>query len=563
MPRTPKRKIEGSERKALPQAKPAGKADPKEWIEVTVMVRPRQAAAPGTRYTHEEIADHTGADPADFAKLERFAHDHRLTVTLTSIPQRIMKLQGTLGDLSKAFGANVKRVRVGNLVYRGRTGSLSVPDGLADIIVGVFGFTTTPVARPHYRALDAVGGGTLSTKGPGQKKAAAESVAFEPHAKKPGLKPFTPPEVAKLYGFPTGLDGKGQCVAIIELNTPNDQQKLGTGYSTPDLKTYFKKLGIAMPAITAVGVSGGANLPGINLDADGEVMLDVEVVGAIAPGAHIAVYFAPNTSQGFIDALNAAVHDVVRKPSVVSISWGGPEDAPYTTAQMRKGMEQVLQDAMDLGVTVCCASGDDGSADLPPKNRDGKPHVDFPASSALALACGGTALAGSGSTITAEFAWNEGDPSGPSSPSGAGGGGVSNFAKKPAYQSSLAIPKSPKGFTGRGVPDVAGNADSASGYLCKLQGIPQLVPIGGTSAVAPLWSALLALVNEKRAQLGKKSVGFANPLLYQSAKAFRDITVGSNDIDGTLKVYKTASGWDPCTGMGSPDGAKILAALTA
>jgi kumamolisin len=221
--------------------------------------------------------------------------------------------------------------------------------------------------------------------------------------------------VAKLYNFPLGLDGTGQCIALIELNTRNAQNKMGTGYTTADLKTYFKKLGLTVPQVTPVGVDGGANLPNINRDADGEVMLDIEVAGAIAPGAKIAVYFAPNTNKGFIDVISAAVHDNVRKPSVVSISWGAPEDLPYTTAQQRNGINQILQDAAALGVTVCCASGDDGSADLPPTDdqgnplRDGRPHVDFPSSSAFALACGGTTLAGTGTTIVSEVVWNEGD----------------------------------------------------------------------------------------------------------------------------------------------------------
>jgi len=195
----------------------------------------------------------------------------------------------------------------------------------------------------------------------------------------------------------------------------------------------------------------------------------------------------------------------VRKPSIVSISWGGPEDPPYTSAQMRNAMEQVLQDAVHLGVTVCCASGDDGSADLPLDDgngghpRDRHPHVDYPAASAFSLACGGTSLVASGNTIASEVAWNEGDPPPQGyAPSGAGGGGVSNLSAKPSYQSSANVPKSPQGVVGRGVPDVAGNADSASGYPCKLPGIAQLVPIGGTTAVAAPSPGLLPRAHAKR-----------------------------------------------------------------
>src|SRR5262245_20742296 len=189
-----------------------------------------------------------------------------------------------------------------------------------------------------------------------------------PHATA-GLKAFTAPQVAQLYNFPTGLDGGGQCIALIELNTPNDNGQVGTGFTADDLKTYFNKLNLPMPTVTAIGVDGEANLPNINRQADSEVMLDIEVAGAVAPGAEIAVYFAPNTAKGFVDVVSAAVHDTVRKPSIISISWGGPEDQPFTSKQLRDGLALALQDAAALGVTVCCASGDNGSSDQPLKDE--------------------------------------------------------------------------------------------------------------------------------------------------------------------------------------------------
>jgi kumamolisin len=280
------------------------------------------------------------------------------------------------------------------------------------------------------------------------------------------------------------------------------------------------------------------------------------VAGAVAPGATIAVYFAPNTDQGFVDALTTAVHDSVRKPSVVSISWGAQEEA--WTQQSLDAFDQALQDAAAMGVTVCCAAGDDGSSDIREANqRDGQPHVDFPASNPFALACGGTKLLGSGTQITSEVVWNEGD-------SGTGGG-ISNSFARPAYQAHASVPKSPTGKTGRGVPDIAGDADPETGYQVRLVGGQNTV-IGGTSAVAPLWAGLVALLNQKLASVGKPAVGFCNPFLYtslsQSAAALRDITQGTNDIEG-LGKYKAKKGWDPCTGLGTPDGAKLLAALIA
>jgi kumamolisin len=349
---------------------------------------------------------------------------------------------------------------------------------------------------------------------------------------------FSPPEVASLYQFPTNATGAGQTIAIIEL---------GGGYSTNDLQTYFTGLGISPPSVTAVSVDGGKNSPGS--EADGEVMLDIEVAGSIAPGAKLAVYFAPNTDQGFIDAITDAVHDTTRKPSVISISWGGPEDS--WTAQSQTAMNAALQDAASLGVTVTVACGDNGSTD---GAGDGKLHVDFPASSPYALACGGTTLQGSGNKISSEVVWNE-----ISNQEGATGGGVSTVFPLPSYQSSAGVPAQPQtNFAGRGVPDVSGDADPSTGYQVIVDG--QQTVIGGTSAVAPLWAALVALLNQ---QLGT-SLGFLNPKLYPlgGSAAFNDITSGNNDDSG-LGYYKAKAGWDACTGLGSPNGTALLRALTS
>jgi kumamolisin len=267
-------------------------------------------------------------------------------------------------------------------------------------------------------------------------------------------------------------------------------------------------------------------------------MLDIEVAGSIAYGANIVVYFAPNTDQGFIDAITDAVHDTTNKPSVISISWGAPEDS--WTQQSQTAMNSALQDAAALGVTVAVACGDNGSSD---GEGDGKLHTDFPASSPYSLACGGTTLAGSGNTISSE---------------GATGGGVSTAFPLPDYQSSAGIPAQPEtGFAGRGTPDVAGDADPSTGYQIRVGGQDEIV--GGTSAVAPLWAALTALLNEK---LGNP-VGFLNPKLYPLKETgFHDVTNGNNDDSG-LGYYNAGPGWDACTGLGSPDGTALLNALTS
>jgi len=572
--------VAGSQRAALPQAKVVGEVDPSERIQITVMVRPRPGGGaararaqdllemstqlPEDRQymSREEFAAQHGADPDDIAKLDAFAHEHNLTVVQTSIPRRTVTLEGTIADLSAAFKPNLKRYKMGGRVFRGRTGALSVPSDISDIVVGVFGFDNRPAARPHYRTYEEL---PAQAKAGAGKKAGAKKGGAKAGGKKGGAKAgaapknapdgsFTPPQVARLYNFPAGLTGKGQCIALIELNDFDNRGNItGTGFSTTDLQKYFRRLGIPAPQVTAIGVRGGANRPGPDPNADGEVMLDIEVAAAVAPGAKIAVYFAPNTFQGFVEAVNAAVHDSVRKPSVVSISWGGEEDG--ASRQFLTNMDQAFRDAATLGVTVCCAAGDDGSSDQRAGKRDGKPHADFPSSSPFALACGGTKLFGSGSTIAGEEVWNEGDRG------GAGGGGVSNVFPKPPYQAQAGVPKSPAGNVGRGVPDVAGDADPATGYQVRANGRDTV--IGGTSAVAPLWAGLVALINQRLADLGKKPAGFINTLLYNpaNASAFRDIVKGNNDIDGTLGRYKAGQGWDACTGLGTPDGTKITKAL--
>jgi kumamolisin len=196
-----------------------------------------------------------------------------------------------------------------------------------------------------------------------------------------------------------------------------------------------------------------------------------------------------------------------------------------------------------MGVTVCCAAGDNGSSDAV---KDGKPHVDFPASSPHALGCGGTKLTATASTITSEVVWNE------NAKTSATGGGVSTFFALPAWQKKAKVPALAGGKAGRGVPDVAGDADPSTGYQVRVDG--KNLVIGGTSAVAPLWAGLVALCNQK---LGRP-VGYLHPLLYGSLAGkglLRDIREGTNGS------YQARAGWDPCTGWGSPNGAKLLQAL--
>jgi kumamolisin len=447
-------------------------------------------------------------------------------------------LSGTVADFQQAFGVALQTYAYPGGTYRGRVGAVHVPTALAPLIEGVFGLDNRPVARRHFR------------------------IARGAPRASDGARAFNPGDVAKLYNFPTGVDGSGQTVGIIEL---------GGGYRPQDLETYLKGLGLPTPTVVPVSVDGATNAPSGDAGGDdGEVGLDIEMVAAVAPGARIAVYFAPNsrTSKGFLDAITKAVHDETHNPSVISISWGGPEAGAGDTFQAQ--FDQVLQSAAMLGITVCIAAGDNGAADMGPKVWDGLAHVDFPASSPFALACGGTRLIGGASGISAESVWNQhaadtSTDAGSDGSFGATGGGVSGAFPLPAYQQNAKVPPSlnPSGYKGRGVPDVSGNADPDSGYNVLVDGTSFVV--GGTSAVAPLWAALIALLNQK---LGGP-VGFLNPQLYAlpaSAATLRDVTVGDNRVTYeryTNVGYTAATGWDACSGLGSPNGVALSSSLTA
>jgi kumamolisin len=515
--------LSGSEREPLPGARATGPVDQNERFEVTLLLRGQQPAdqlrntaaqvgglEPGARrhVSREDFERLAGATDADIAAVEAFAHEHGLDVVEVSRARRTVVLSGIAAAFSQAFGVELQRYEHPGGAYRGRTGPVQLPASLDQVVVGVFGLDDRPQAQPHLRAA-----ATAATGGS-----------------------FTPVDIARLYNFPAGVNGSGQTIAILEL---------GGGYKAADLKAYFRRLGLSVPAVSAVSVDGGHNQPtGAPSGPDGEVMLDIEVAGAVAPKARIAVYFAPNPDRGFLDALSTAVHDTVRRPSVISISWGGPEVS--WTHQAMQAFDQAAQAAAALGVTITAAAGDNGSGD---GVGDGKAHVDFPASSPHILACGGTRLSGSGTKISSETVWNDG-PAG-----GATGGGISDEFAPPAWQSGAHVPPSanPGGHQGRGVPDVAGDADPVTGYQVQVDG--QQMVFGGTSAVAPLWAGLIALVNQNL----KSPVGFLNPLLYTKVPAgtLHDVTSGSNG------AYSARPGWDACTGLGSPDGAKLMQALAS
>jgi kumamolisin len=543
--------LPGSVRRAVSNVQPAGNLDPDAPVSATLMLR-RRAEVPSElingpqTLSAEELAARYGADPADVELVRSTLQGLGLTVSDVHAGQRRLTVSGTVEAMSAAFGTTLTLASTehpdgsGLVTHRYRSGGLSVPAQLDGVVTAVLGLDDRPAARPQFRPADAVGPSVTPA-------------------------PLTAVQVATAYQFPAATDGSGQTIAIVEL---------GGGYRESDLQQYFSALGLAVPPVSSVGVDGGSNSPGD--DADMEVLLDIEVVGAVAPAATQKVYFAPNSDAGFVDAISQAVHDTPT-PVAVSISWGQSEDA--WSAQSRAAMDSAMADAAVLGVTITVASGDNGSTD---GASDGAQHCDFPASSPHALACGGTRLEiTSAGGIYAETVWN--DTTAGSQGGGAGGGGYSDVFGVPAWQASVVGPAgasggpaataaaadperrhpnppggpAPTSSRGRGVPDVAGNADPVTGYKIVANG--QSTAVGGTSAVAPLWAGLIA----RLAQQSGQRFGLLQPLIYAGlaagtpAPGFNDVTSGNNG------AYQAAAGWDPCTGLGSPNAATLLAVLTA
>lgn len=486
-------------------------------VEVTVRLRRKKELLPeslnGQFISRETYLNEYSSAKEDTDLVEAFAHTNSLSTVEINHARRSLKLSGKISDFEKAFDVTVNGYEGVSGHFRRLDGEISIPEELKDIIKGVFGLDNPPIARPMFQPVKENGGIVAHDAAP---------------------QAFTADQLAKIYGFPAGVKGNGQCIGIIEL---------GGGFQTTDITNYFTGLGIAAPVVKAIAIDGGTNSPSTPDGADGEVMLDIEVAGAVAPGAQIAVYFSPNTDQGFLDAITTAIHDTQNKPSVISISWGSAE--VNWTQQALDNFNEAFKTAAAVGVTICAAAGDSGSRD---GETDGLVHVDFPASSPYVLACGGTELVVNNGQIESETVWHESNDS-------ASGGGVSNYFPLPDYQANAGVPLSADTqFKGRGVPDVTGDADPNTGYKILVDG--QQMVIGGTSAVAPLMAGLIALLNEQN----QKPSGFINPLIYANPALCRDITSGNNVTTSNNTGYTAGPGWDACSGLGVLSGLQTPAA---
>ncbi len=521
----PRAILPGSERVAAASAALVGMTDASLVIGVTVVLKRRTAIDPALLQKHAcaPPAERPQADRAAFATeygaadeavaaVRAFAAQYELSVGNVDQGRRVVELTGTVAQMERAFATTLNDYTRGSVKFRGRVGPLALPTRLTAYVEAVLGLDNRPVAKPHIA-----------------KPRAAPQASYYPN------------QLAALYSFPPGA-GVGQAVALIEL---------GGNYGQADLDEYFKAAGIqTTPKVRTVSVSPGLPVPyGQDTGSDGEVMLDVEVVGAIVPAASIVVFFAENTDQGFYQAVSQAVHDPMT--TAVSISWGSAEKD--WTQQSMDSWSSLGQSAIMLNVSVFASAGDHGCADEQPGDPgyDGLRHVDFPGSCGAGIvSCGGTSITTKAGVLTGESTWNDGN-------GWATGGGISASFQIPSWQNGISA-EAGTALTMRGVPDVAGDADPNTGIIVRANGSEGTS--GGTSAVAPLWAALTARLS---ASLGRK-VGFFIPMLYAnaSAGATNDIMSGDNSVDG-VTGFAAKAGWDACTGLGSPNGAKLLKLLAA
>jgi len=349
---------------------------------------------------------------------------------------------------------------------------------------------------------------------------------------------FTGTEVAQIYGFPAPSGTATTVIGVLSFGGGLYGSVDSNGVLTNgDVQKYWGSLGIPSanyPKVIIVGVNGAVNTPNPNdRGATYENTLDIETIGACMPTSNLVIIlFLGRPTSSMLSVFNAAmngvtINSVAYKPNIISISWGMAE--VYMSASTLNATNAAFAAAAEAGITICTATGDNGS-----NNGVGGTgnYVDFPSSSPFCTAVGGTSLVCVNNTYTVapntiETAWSY------------GGGGVSKMFTKPSWQSVNTD-------TGRAIPDIALVADPNTGVYFLVNNTGMV--FGGTSIAAPAAAAFFALCNVKT---------FINPILYSAPKnCFYDITSGNNG------GYKTKSGYDNCTGLGSINGVKLAELLT-
>ena len=461
------------------------------------------------KLSHADFDTMFAPSQADIDAVSQFATANGLVVHKVYTNSATVKLTGTVRNFNQAFGITLQNITMPDRVYMSYIReSLSIPQELDGVILAVFGLDNTLEVE----------------------RSAAPAI---------GTTVMTPTQLAALYNFPV-TGGAGQCVGVVEF---------GGGYTTQNITGTFQQAGIT-PTPNVIGVSAGGQNNSDFSAASQEVMLDIYVAGGLIPQGTTAVYFAANAYiSSWWNAISTAINDTANKPSVISISWGADEQlwGGYVNA-----LDLLFLSAIAKGITIVVATGDYGSR-AGPTSADYT--VQYPAASPYVLACGGTVV--TNSNLNTEVVWNQG--------SAGSAGGVSKRYPVPTWQAGLAAKRYPggtvSGITGRAIPDVSGHAVGYQFYYgprgASQYGVWQSYGVG-TSAVAPLYAGLIARINA----VINGRCGFVNRFFYTNPSAFNDITSGNNADPATVG-YSATTGWDACSGLGSPNGVNILKATVS
>ncbi|HEY7833625.1 MAG TPA: S53 family peptidase [Ktedonobacterales bacterium] len=534
-----------------------GATDPSRALTITLVLRGQAAANLGQTvagigdpasplYRHfltpAQFAGRFGAPASAVSQVETVLRQAGLRVLGLSGDGLQVQARGTAGAIEQLFGVRLAdyRARDGRRFYA-PSGAPRLPEALRGAVSGVLGLDDVAVARP-------AGIGRAAAQGDGG---------------------YSPSDLATAYDFAplrqAGLDGSGQTIAFAEIDT----------FQQSDIDAYDNAYHISAPKVQVVSVAGGAS----PADKVSETTLDIEVVHAVAPQTQLIAYEGGGDTASLAQLFSQIMSD--HRASIVSISLGlceqfalDPTQAPsdlqsaFTSSGQTffTALDTSFQEADALGISVLVASGDTGAYgcnQFDPTNHQVSPSA--PATSPYVTAVGGTALfTGANGAYGREYGWE-----GPLEGAG-GGGGLSLQYPRPTWQTGPGVANQ---FSNgmRQVPDVAADADPLTGYAIYdstsgCSGSDCWGVVGGTSAAAPLWAGLIALINQQGAAKHLKPAGFLNPLLYQigaagdsggGTPAFHDVAAGGN------LYYPATPGWDFSTGWGTPDASVLAAQMLA
>ncbi len=519
------------------------------------------AGSAGRHLSAAQFAQDYGPLPESQDAVIAYMQSAGFTVSMTFNHRLLVGFKGTIGLAEKTFQVQINNYRApsGRHFYA-PTSDPSVPAALAAVIQSVIGLDTA-----EYFTHPPVYGPAHAHKG----KSPSISNTCPTTSNNIG---FLPSQIASAYNlnglYTEGFHGEGQTIALFELDD----------YVPSDISNYISCYGGSSVSINPISIDGG---PGTPSSGAVEVELDMELILSADPHlASLRVYEAPSNPAGYLAEWAQIVNDDV---PVVSTSWGSCESSAFaqdtsTGPALYLQENTLLTTAAAQGQSIFAASGDNGSNDCGNKTPTA-PSVDDPASQPYVTGVGGTSLSvnnGSNAYKTETVWYNSCTPT-PCLPK-ASGGGISSFWPMPSWQqgpgvinatySSGTPCKVAAALYCREVPDVSLNADPNTGYViyCSvtMAGCNSSNPwleVGGTSAAAPMWAAMIALANQKSVNDGHSNLGFLNPLLYKIAQNasgtsysldFHDVKFGNNYTTGDGKnEYPATPNYDMASGLGS------------